>query len=347
MKNIKLKLIFVVIMGLLISCSSVPKKSPILEAAKESYKNAQADPDVMAHSQVPMYDASKTLAQAEKAETVEDMELMDRIGKKLERQVQLAKFQAEQKVADNKLEILKKENQKLLFEAREKKIAKSQIEIEAKQKETALARQQTEAMRKEAELARQQNEKMKKEAESKALEAESKALEAEKMKKEAEAKALEAEQLRKEAEKAKEEAKKFEQELLELQAKQTDRGMVLTIGDVLFESGKTDLKAGAMLSIDKLSEFLHKNPTRNVLIEGHTDSKGSDSLNLSLSERRADSVKNALIARGIDRDRITIKGYGKTYPITDNTTSTGRQQNRRVEIVILNEGVPIDSVLRK
>jgi outer membrane protein OmpA-like peptidoglycan-associated protein len=140
---------------------------------------------------------------------------------------------------------------------------------------------------------------------------------------------------RKRAATAEEKARQLEQELAELQAKRTSRGIVLTVGDVLFAFGKAELMPGAMRSIDKLVAFLRENPERQVAIEGHTDSIGSDEYNYMLSERRAESVRMALVSRGISPDRITSRGLGENYPVASNATDAGRQQNRRVEIIIL------------
>jgi OmpA-OmpF porin, OOP family len=184
------------------------------------------------------------------------------------------------------------------------------------------------------------------EAAQKAKELEKARLEAERMKKEAESKTLDAEQARLQAEKAKEELAKIQKDMAELQAKQTDRGLVLTLRDVLFETGKAQLLPGAMRTIEKVADFLIKNPQRNVLIEGHTDSVGGDEYNQILSEQRANSVRSGLIDYEVPPERITIKGYGKKYPVASNDTESGRQQNRRVEIVILNEGVAAESLFR-
>lgn len=147
-------------------------------------------------------------------------------------------------------------------------------------------------------------------------------------------------------EQAIEKKKELESEIEALKAKQSERGIVLTLGDILFESGKADLMPGAMLTMDKLAEFLQKHAERNVLIEGHTDSVGGDTYNLGLSQRRADAVMTVLIAKGITPNRIMTKGYGKKYPVASNATSAGRQQNRRVEIIILEEGVSPVKMLR-
>ncbi|MCG7897192.1 MAG: OmpA family protein [Candidatus Thiodiazotropha lotti] len=129
-------------------------------------------------------------------------------------------------------------------------------------------------------------------------------------------------------------AEALRRELEELQALKTERGMVMTLGDVLFSSGKTDLLPGAMSTIDKLASFLGEYPEKTVLIEGHTDNVGTEEYNLDLSERRALSVKEALVQVGVDASRIDTLGLGESTPITDNTTAAGRLKNRRVEIVI-------------
>lgn len=121
-----------------------------------------------------------------------------------------------------------------------------------------------------------------------------------------------------------------------LQAKTTERGIVLTLGDVLFTSGRADLKAGAAGNLDRLVVFLNENPDRNVEIEGHTDSVGSDEYNQDLSQRRADSVRSFLMRQGIGPDRISSSGKGEHQPVADNESDGGRQQNRRVEVIIGN-----------
>jgi len=123
-------------------------------------------------------------------------------------------------------------------------------------------------------------------------------------------------------------------QLDELQAKATDRGLVITLGDVLFAVGKSDLQPGATEQLDKLAAFMNRYVDRTLVIEGHTDSQGSDENNLLLSQRRAEAVKVYLIIQSVDSERITTIGRGKEAPIADNATAEGRQQNRRVEIVI-------------
>jgi len=148
------------------------------------------------------------------------------------------------------------------------------------------------------------------------------------------ARTREAQRAQGEAERAKQQAQQLQQELAALQAKQTDRGVVLTLGDVLFETGQADLRAGALRNLYPLVTFLQKNPERQVMIEGHTDSVGSDAYNLELSQRRADAVRDFLMQNAVKAAQITTRGYGKTSPVASNDTAAGRQQNRRVEIII-------------
>jgi outer membrane protein OmpA-like peptidoglycan-associated protein len=136
------------------------------------------------------------------------------------------------------------------------------------------------------------------------------------------------------AEAAKAKVTKLQNELAALQAKQTDRGMVLTLGDVVFDTGRAELKSGAFSTIDRFVTFMRENPERTLAIEGFTDSVGSDALNLNLSQRRAESVRAALVSRGLDGARISTQGLGKANPVAGNDTAAGRQRNRRVEIVI-------------
>jgi OmpA-OmpF porin, OOP family len=134
----------------------------------------------------------------------------------------------------------------------------------------------------------------------------------------------------------------LEQQLAALQAENTERGLVMTLQEgVLFEYNKAELKPGAMRSLEPLITFLREHPDRTLLIEGHTDSTGTDAYNVELSQRRAEAVRIFLASNGIRADRILARGHGESYPVTTNTTEAGRQQNRRVEVVIAHEGQQI------
>lgn len=132
-------------------------------------------------------------------------------------------------------------------------------------------------------------------------------------------------------------ARSAQERVSALEAQQTERGLLVTLGDVLFAFDKAELSAQAAPRLDKLARFLAQFPERKMLIEGYTDSVGSDAYNLSLSERRAQAVRDALVQRGVDSARITARGYGKVHPVADNGSADGRAVNRRVEIVIADE----------
>ena len=137
-----------------------------------------------------------------------------------------------------------------------------------------------------------------------------------------------------ERDQAAEESARLQAQVEQLKATQTPRGLVLTLGDVLFNTGRAELNPGAGRKLDQLAQFLNQHPDRRIEIDGFTDSVGPDDYNQDLSQRRADAVKTALVTRGIDGSRITTQGYGKSFPVASNSESGGRQLNRRVEVVI-------------
>ena len=128
-------------------------------------------------------------------------------------------------------------------------------------------------------------------------------------------------------------------ELAKLAAvKEEARGLVVTLsGSVLFRSGEANLLSSAKVKLDQVATALLAVPARNLIVEGHTDSQGSESYNQGLSQRRADAVRDYLVQRGYPRERIQARGMGKGSPIADNASPEGRANNRRVEIVIERE----------
>ncbi|MBB3101982.1 OmpA family protein [Azomonas macrocytogenes] len=132
--------------------------------------------------------------------------------------------------------------------------------------------------------------------------------------------------------------KKLQQEL---QGKQTERGTLVTFGDVLFDYNRAELKPGGLRNVQKLADFLNQDQERQVIAEGYTDSTGGDAYNQQLSERRAESVRVALIKMGVDPRRVVTQGYGKQYPVASNSTNSGRALNRRVEVTISNDNQPV------
>lgn len=289
---------------MVIGCATGPIKNQALESARSAYQSAASTPNIETNAAVALYDAKQALDKAERAAAAHDVPNTEHLSYLAEKKAQLAVLVAEGKSSETAISELSK--------------GKDQIVIKARELESDAARAA---------------------AEQKALEAQEKAREAELAKQHSEEMMRAAEKSRLQAEEALAQKQQLEKELAELHAEMTDRGAVVTLGNILFEVNKTRLLGGGLLIIDKLANFLKKYPKRNMLIEGHTDSRGSDTYNLGLSKQRATAVFSALIERGIDAERMITKGYGEQYPVASNDSEAGRQQNRRVEVVILEEGV--------
>jgi OmpA-OmpF porin, OOP family len=316
-----------------------------LEQARTAYAQAKANPIVESYSMKTLLGAEQTLQEAEQVNKkvyspnpLDPSKGYDSSEKKLlfddvSRLAYMAERKSQTSVALAEGVVVCNEIVKLGKEKAEAQLLKSQMEQKLLQQDFA---EKASAL----ELAKQQLASASSEAERARILADIHAKEAALAMAQANAKA-------REAEKAKAEITQLMEELSELQGQLTDRGIVLTIGDVLFATGKSDLNASAQLSMDKLAEFLQKKQNRNLLVEGHTDSVGSDDYNQGLSEQRAASVKSSLVKRGIANERIVTIGYGKKYPLAGNATAAGKKQNRRVEAIILNEDVKPESQFRK
>ncbi len=206
-------------------------------------------------------------------------------------------------------------------------IADQKVDIAAARAQSRLYEDQRRALSEESETAR---------LEARTREADSARADATAARADATAAQDEAELARQRTASARAEMDELKRQVEELNARETDRGLVVTLGDLLFETGRADLKGGATSNLDKLAVFLNEYPDRTVLIEGHTDNVGGDDMNIDLSNRRAYSVRSFLAERGISANRLSSTGLGESSPIASNDTATGRQQNRRVEIIISN-----------
>ena len=144
--------------------------------------------------------------------------------------------------------------------------------------------------------------------------------------------------------KAREETLAMQRQLEEMQAQVTERGIVATLGDVLFDIGEATLKATSAQNMDRIASFMDNYPERSAIVEGHTDNMGDDDFNLDLARERAFSVRTALVSRGIDNARITMKSRGEASPIADNNTAAGRQKNRRVEVIFPDVGTQVSNL---
>src|SRR5437879_10570665 len=124
-----------------------------------------------------------------------------------------------------------------------------------------------------------------------------------------------------------------------LQTRDSARGLIVNMSDVLFDTGSYTLRAGAREKLAKISGIVLAHPGLNLQVEGHTDSVGSDEFNQQLSERRAGSVRDFLVQQGVREAAVSSRGFGKTQPVATNDTPEGRQRNRRVELVVNGEAI--------
>ncbi len=124
-----------------------------------------------------------------------------------------------------------------------------------------------------------------------------------------------------------------------LETRETARGLIVNLSDVLFDTGSANLKPGAREKLAKISGILLAHPGLNIEVEGHTDSVGAADYNQRLSEARANSVHDYLIRQGVPPTTVATTGFGKSQPVASNATAAGRQQNRRVELVVTGEAI--------
>jgi outer membrane protein OmpA-like peptidoglycan-associated protein len=364
-------LLFLFTTGCALSHKEVMAKDQ-MERARKTYAEAKTNPNVEAYAPLQLQEAGKALQAAEQAKETDDIL---QLGYLAEKKTRVAVTTADGKASERNIDKLNVENAELIAKKRtleaeraRRETGMAMSEAERARRETGMAMSETERARREAGVATSEAERARREAGVATSEAERAKREAGMAMSEAEqarmAAAADAEKAaiaKRQAEQAisaagmeaakaaeaKAEADQLMKELSELKAQQTERGIVLTIGDVLFATGKANLSPDANKSVAKLAEFLKKYQKRDVLIEGHTDSVGKDDYNLTLSRNRADSVKDKLVGGGIEAGRITTVGYGKKFPVASNDTMAGKAQNRRVEVIILNEGVKADTQLRR
>lgn len=290
---------------LLGACASTPTMEASTERARAELTALKSDPRLAGKGQLAVNDAETAVRAAEAATGTESAA---QLGYVAERKVQIAREVALRQANEDELKALSDERDRVQLSARTAEADRARSRAELAQFEANSARQQAERERQAAEQARIA----------------------------AEQQGLLAMQAGQDADRARREAEELRIQIQELNARETERGLVLTLGDVLFETAKWDLKPGAEANLSKLVNFLRKYPDRSVVIEGHTDSVGGDTYNLNLSQRRADAVRAYLVTQGIESSRILASGKGETAPVASNSDAGGRQQNRRVEVIISN-----------
>jgi outer membrane protein OmpA-like peptidoglycan-associated protein len=283
----------------LCACASAPRPNAALESAHAAVRSAESDPNVTKYAALDLDMARKQLAIADDAALHHNDAAIDQPAYLAAQNARLAEAHATAKADDARVAAGQGERDRIVLASRTREVdsAKMAANVAREQRDEATG----EAARSQVNAARSQ---------------------------------LDAERSQLDAARSQDETARLQAEVDALKAKPTPRGLVLTLGDVLFDTGRAQLNPGAGRKLDQLAQFLNEHKDRRVQIDGFTDSVGTDSYNEDLSHRRADSVKSALLVRGVDSSRISTEGYGKAFPVANNVDSGGRQLNRRVEVII-------------
>ncbi len=304
--------------------SAFAKAQQQLQAAEDTYRQHRDRKVIDSASRDAVETAEESRVMAVKAKAQEDAQA----------RIAAEKAAAEQREA----------------QARAQAAAEAQRRQQAEQDRLAAeqAKAEAERMKQEAEAAAQQAAQQKQEAEAarqaalaQQQAAETQAQQAAQARAAAEAEAAKARDAaaKAEAEKAQLRAQLLQQFNAVLQTRDTARGLIVNMSDVLFDTGSADLKPGAREKLAKISGILLAHPGLSLQIEGHTDNVGSDEFNMNLSGRRADSVRDYLAQEGVAASSMATKGFGKTQPVATNDTAEGRQRNRRVELVVNGDAI--------
>ena len=320
-KNLYFPMTLIAVAVLSGCATSAPPQNPSLTAAHSSYDSARSNPQVTNLAALELKEAGDTLSKADDAFSKgQGTAAVDHLAYIANQQVGIAQETAKRKTAELAVANAGAKRTEVRLEART-------AEADAAKQKADMAKQEADVAKQEADAAKRQVTIAKEKAELQAADLAAA---------DAELAAVDAELAAADAQAQRDQAliEQQEQQLKELNAQKTERGLVITLGDVLFNTNKAQLKSGGMHNVQKLAAFLNQYPQHKVLVEGHTDSTGSDSYNQELSDRRANAVRMALINMGISSDRVTTHGYGEAFPVGGNDTAAGRQSNRRVEIII-------------
>ena len=296
-------------------CASVSAPPPVLVDARNTVNAAAADPNVLANAPLELKKANEALARADQALAKgEDAEVNHNAYLATQR-ARTAMAAGNAKASEDLIKTAQVERERARADAREREAQRARSSAAAARADARDARADANVQRDQASIAQRE-----------AANANDQAATAQ-----AQAAAAEAR------------AAGLARQLAALEALKTDRGLVITLGDVLFEFNRAEVKASAQARMAQLADFLKQYPDRRVSIEGHTDNIGSTNYNMELSLRRAEAIKSQLVGLGIASERISTVGYGKDFPVAANDTDTNRAINRRVEVVISEPGQTVRS----
>lgn len=320
---------WVVLLAALTGCAvQQPRDNAALRNLQSDLEEFRANTELSDRVPLALSDAERAV-RAASAEGLSESELSHRINLAAKR-IEIARAEAFRAQAREQIDEVEAERTRLLLRA-------SRLEVQQARREAERAMLQSEAAREEADRTRMEAmtaEELREEAARREADAREEAQAARRL---AEAQASEIELARREADLATEAAESMRRRLEYLELRETDRGVVVTLGDVLFESGDTSLEPEARDQLDDVVRLVEGEPDKQIRIEGHTDSTGSSSANMRISRLRAESVRDALVEQGIDVDRIQALGMGEDFPIASNDSADGRRKNRRVDVILLND----------
>jgi outer membrane protein OmpA-like peptidoglycan-associated protein len=326
MKRSLTRISLIIMLVLLSACTAAPKKDLALERVKDELENLKSNPELSGYAPLALGEAERALRNAELA-TGDDL-YRSYLVYMADRRIQIARTMAEREQHEQTLDKLEDEHSRMLIKA-------SRLEADQARLEAERARLLVATTSEEAERANEERESaVQKEAES-ARAALLSAEEADQARRLAESRASEADFARREADLASQQVTSLTRQLENLQLRETESGVVVTLGDVLFSSGQAQLVEGGRSSLEEVVDLLQTEPDKKIRVEGHTDSMGDADANLLLSEQRAQAVRDALVSLGVASERVTALGMGEDFPISSNEDEDGRARNRRVDVILL------------
>ncbi|MEP7157102.1 MAG: OmpA family protein [Betaproteobacteria bacterium] len=312
-------------------CATTPNAPPALLEARSTVSAAASNPAVLANAPLELQKANEALSRAEQALTKhEDIDVNHNSYIATQR-ARTAIAAGTAKASEDMIKSAEAERERARADAKSREAARAQASASAARADARDARADANVQRAQADISAQQALTAQQQADL----ARAQAAAASGQAANAQAQVVVAQN---QAAVSEAYAASLAQRLATLEALKTERGMVITLGDVLFEFGRAEVRPSAQARMAQLADFLKQYPDRRISIEGHTDSVGSVAANNELSQRRADAVKAQLMGLGVSGDRISTVGYGKDFPVAANDTDTNRAINRRVEVVISEAG---------
>ena len=286
--------------ALVAGCATTPRRSPELARARNAVETLSSQPRAEENAGTDLKVARRQLHEAEDAlRQGKPMREVDQLAYLALRHAQAGQARVETAASQAQVARASQERDRLLLEAKKQQAMTAQQQARSARQQVQAARRQAQSARSEAQQARAQAQAAQQQLAS--------------------------------------ERRQFKQlEKQRLGAHRTDQGMVVTLSNVLFSTGKSILQPGAHLQLERLARYLKDHPKQRVLIEGNTDNTGPAPLNQKLSAARAQAVAQALELHGVNPSQYRTIGLGEAYPVASNDTAAGRQQNRRVDVVFSN-----------